>query len=188
VSGGVAAMGAAFIALIGTTGCISDTDCGVCDPDKLVLESISGINYSNRKVHQLSDGVTQGKYFIEDISACEETEDATDLAKAPRGAEEWCKLSPLVTWQGLEFVFNNLLDPTTVELVRKDPSNPQLFEIYDWKTQIAHIEGPITRFNGDYVPQTGDDPDLVTRAINLTCIDNLAAQGIVEYPLNKIVM
>jgi hypothetical protein len=172
------AMGAAFVALIGTTGCISDTDCGVCDPDKLVLESISGINYSNRKVHHLSDGLSQGKYFIEDISACEETEDATDPKKAPRGAEEWCKLSPLVTWQGLEFVFNNLLDPTSIELVRKDPSNPQLFEIYDWKSQLAHIEGPITRFNGDYVPATGDVPDVMTRAVNLTCIDNLNAQGI----------
>ena len=32
------AIGAAFVGLIGTTGCISDTDCGVCDPDKLVLE------------------------------------------------------------------------------------------------------------------------------------------------------
>jgi hypothetical protein len=176
--GGLVAMGAAFVALIGTTGCISDTDCGVCDPDKLVLESISGINYSNRKVHHLSEGVSQGKYFIEDISACEETEDATDPTKAPRGAEEWCKLSPLVTWQGLEFVFNNLLDPTSIELVRKDPSNPQLFEIYDWKTQLAHIEGPVTRFNGDYVPATGDEPDIMARAVNLTCIDNLNAQGI----------
>jgi hypothetical protein len=169
------AFGAAFVGVIGMTGCISDTDCGVCDPDKLVLESISGINYANRKVHHLTEGVDKGKYFIEDISACVETEDATE---APRGAEEWCKLSPLVTWQGLEFVFNNLLDPTSIELVRKDPSNPQLFEIYDWKTQLAHIEGPITRFNGDYVEQTGDEPDIMLRAINLTCIDNLREQGI----------
>jgi hypothetical protein len=175
--GAKGAMGAAFVGLIGTTGCISDTDCGVCDPDKLVLESISGINYSNRKVHHLTDGVTKGKYFIEDISACEESEDATDETKAVRGAEEWCKLSPLVTWQGLEFVFNNLLDPTSIELVRKDPSNPQLFEIYDWKSQIAHIEGPVTRFNGDYFAQTGDVPDLITRSVNLTCVENLRDQG-----------
>ncbi|PRP89928.1 hypothetical protein ENSA5_69650 [Enhygromyxa salina] len=170
---GTAFVGA--IGILGTTGCISDTDCGVCDPDNLVLESITGINYANRRVHLLTEGVDKGKYFIEDIGACVETEDAEE---SPRGAEEWCKLSPLVSWQGLEFVFNNLLDPTSVELVRKDPSNPQLFEIYDWKTRIAEIEGPITRFNGDYVEQTGEVPDIMLRSVNLTCIDNLRAQGI----------
>lgn len=168
-------VGFAFIAVAGMSGCISDTDCGVCDPDNLVLESISGVNYANRKVHLLNDGVSKGKYFIEDIGACIETADAEE---APRGADEWCKLSPLVSWQGLEFVFNNLLDPTSIELVRKNPSNPQLFEIYDWKTRIAHIEGPITRFNGDYIEQTGDVPDLMTRAINLTCVDNLREMGV----------
>lgn len=171
-------VGFAFVAIAGTSGCISDTDCGVCDPDKLVLESVSGVNYANRKVHLLNDGVSKGKYFIEDISSCLDTVAAQDPSVAPRGAEEWCKLSPLVSWQGLEFVFNNLLDPTSIELVRKDPSNPNLFEIYDWKTRIAHIEGPLTRFNGDYIDQTGETPDIVTRAINLTCIDNLREMGI----------
>jgi hypothetical protein len=169
-------VGFAFVALAGTSGCISDTDCGVCDPDHLVLESVSGINYSNRKIHILN-GVDKGKYFIEDISTCLETEEAQDPLAAPRGAEEWCKLSPLTSWQGLEFVFNNLLDPTSIELVRKDPSNPNLFEIYDWKTRIASIEGPLTRFNGDYVEYAGDEPDLITRSINLTCIDNLRDMG-----------
>ena len=168
-------VGFAFVALAGMSGCISDTDCGVCDPDKLVLESVSGINYANRKVHLLNEGVSKGKYFIDDIGACIETPEAED---APRGAEEWCKLSPLVSWQGLEFVFNNLLDPTSIELVRKDPSNPNLFEIYDWKTRIASIEGPITRYNGDYIEQDGEKPDLMARSVNLTCIDNLRAQGI----------
>ncbi|KIG13198.1 OmpA-like transmembrane domain protein [Enhygromyxa salina] len=165
---------AGILGMLGMTGCITDTDCGVCDPDKLVLESISGINYANRKVHLLQDGLTTGKYFIDDISACVETDEAKE---APRGAQEWCKLSPLVSWQGLEFVFNNLLDPTSIELVRKDPSNPQLFQVYDWKTQLATIEGPITRFNGDYVEQTGDLPDTMLRSTNLTCIDNLRARG-----------
>src|SRR5690606_4750099 len=168
-------VGFAFVALAGLSGCISDTDCGVCDPDNLVLESVSGINYANRKVHLLNDGVSKGKYFIEDIGACIETADAEG---APRGAAEWCKLSPLVSWQGLEFVFNNLLDPTTIELVRKNPSNPNLFEIYDWKTRIAQIEGPITRFNGDYIEQSGAAPDVMARSINLTCVDNLREMGV----------
>lgn len=167
-------VGFAFIALAGMSGCISDTDCGVCDPDNLVLESISGINYANRKVHRLTEGVSKGKYFIEDLGACIETPEAKD---APRGAEEWCKLSPLVSWQGLEFVFNNLLDPTSIELVRKNPSNPNLFQIYDWKTQIAEIRGPMTRYNGDYINQAGSAPDYMTRAVNLTCVDNLRAIG-----------
>ena len=41
------------------SGCISDPDCGICDPDKLVLESITGINYANRRVHLLTEGVDE---------------------------------------------------------------------------------------------------------------------------------
>ena len=43
---------------------------------------------------------------------------------------------------GLEFVFNNLLDPTSIELVRKRPDNPQLFEVYDWKHRVLEVKGP----------------------------------------------
>ncbi len=172
--------GVLVLGLSSMSGCISDTDCGVCDPDKLVLESITGINYANRRVHLLADGVDSGKYFIEDVGACVETVEANAVdgaTPAARGPEEWCKLSPLVSWQGLEFVFNNLLDATSIELVRKDPTNPNLFQVYDWKSQLAHIEGPITRYTADYRPQDGEAPDTVTRAINLSCADNLQALG-----------
>ncbi|MFV8756048.1 thrombospondin type 3 repeat-containing protein [Nannocystaceae bacterium ST9] len=164
--------------LVSTSGCISDTACGICDPDRLVLESITGPNYADRPIHLLTPGRDQGMYFIDEIGACLESADATNPEVAIRGAQEWCKISPLVTVDGLEFVFNNLLDPTTVELIRKQPNNPNLFEVYDWKTRIAHLEGPITRFNGDYRPAPSDSADVVTRAINLSCIDNLRAQGI----------
>ncbi len=170
------------------SGCISDPDCGICDPDKLVLESITGINYANRRVHLLTEGVDEGKYFIEEVGACVETEAANSLVgatPATRGAEEWCKLSPLVSWQGLEFVFNNLLEPTTIELVRKQPTNPNLFEVYDWKSKVAHIEGPITRYNGDYRPADGEAPDTMSRSINLSCADNLKALGM---PFNHEVL
>jgi len=173
--------GVLVLGMSSASGCISDTDCGVCDPDKLVLESITGINYANRRVHLLTEGVDSGKYFIEEVGDCLESKDANALdgaTPAERGPEEWCKLSPLVSWQGLEFVFNNLLDPTSVELVRKQPTNPNLFEVYDWKSQLAYIEGPITRYNGDYRPQDGEAPDTVSRGVNLACADNLAAQGI----------
>ncbi len=169
---------------MGTTGCIEDSDCGICDPDNLLLESISGINYASRKIHLLNPDCegsdcpgtfNSGTYFIEEIGPCEETEEAQ---ASPRGAEEFCKISPLVTAFGIEFVFNNLLDPTSIELVRKRPDNPQLFEVYDWKFQVLDIEGPITRFNGDFIKGATDEPDLMTRLVNLSCIDNLRDEGL----------
>ena len=169
---------------VGASGCIEDTDCGICDPDSLVLESISGINYASKKIHLLdpqcegSDcpgDFSKGTYFIEEIGPCEQTEAALE---SPRGPEEFCKISPLVTAFGIEFVFNNLLEPTSIELVRKRPDNPQLFEVYDWKHQVLEIEGPITRFNGDFIKGATEEPDLITRLVNLSCIENLAAEGI----------
>lgn len=167
---------------MGATGCIQDTDCGICDPDNLILESISGVNYSSDKVHILNPScegdncpapLSKGSYFLDEIIPCEETEEAQD---SPNAAE-YCRLSPLVTAFGIEFVFNNLLDPTSIELVRKRPDNPQLFEVYDWKTDVLEVRGPITRFNGDYVRGEGDAPDTITRLINLSCIDNVADNG-----------
>lgn len=163
--------------VVASSACISDPDCGICDPERLILESLTGPNYADRSIHRLAPGVDEGHYFVEDIADCLESE-AAHGPQAVRGADEWCRISPLVTVSGLEFVFNNLLDPTTVELVRKQPQNPQLFEVYDWKTRIAHIEGPITRFDGDYRASSGDAADLVTRAVNLACVDNLRAQGV----------
>ena len=169
---------------VATTGCIEDPDCGICDPDNLILESISGVNYSNKKVHVLNptcegedcpNPIKEGRYFIDRIGECEETEEA--LA-SPRGPEEYCRPAPLVTVFGLEFVFNNLLDATSIENVRKNPGNPQLFEVYDWKSQILSLKGATTRFNGDYFVGTGDNPDSITRAVNLSCIDNLADQNV----------
>ncbi|MEM7154281.1 MAG: thrombospondin type 3 repeat-containing protein [Myxococcota bacterium] len=169
---------------VGASGCIEDSDCGICDPDNLLLESISGINYASRKIHLLNPqcegsdcpaDFSSGTYFIEEIGPCEETEEALE---SPRGAEEYCKISPLVTAFGIEFVFNNLLDPTSIELVRKRPDNPQLFEVYDWKSRVLDIEGPITRFNGDYKKGATEEPDLMTRLVNLSCIDNLREEGI----------
>jgi hypothetical protein len=164
------------------SGCVKDSDCGVCDPDNLILQSLTGVNYTNKKVHVLSpecegdacpSPFTEGQYFIEDIGPCEETEEATGSSRP----EEYCLISPMITFGGIEFVFNNLLDPTSVELVRKRPDNPQLFEVYDWKSQVASIRGPQSRFNGDYLRGSGDTPDTMARAINLSCIENLAAMG-----------
>src|SRR5690606_1152423 len=118
---------------------------------------------------------SKGTCFIEEIGPCEQTEAALE---SPRGPEAFCKISQLVTAFGIEFVFNNLLEPTSIELVRKRPDNPQLFEVYDWKHQVLEIEGPITRFNGDFVKGATEEPDLITRLVNLSCIENLAAEGI----------
>ena len=166
------------------SGCVSDPDCGVCDPDNLIIESIAGVNYAGKVVKLLGPEcvgdecpgeLTSGKYFVEKVIPCVQTDDAIE---APRGVEEWCKVSPLIVESGVQFIFNNLLDPTSVELVRKRADNPQLIEVFDWKTHIVHLEGPITRFNGDYRPgATQTKPDVIERAVNLACIENLAKQG-----------
>ncbi len=169
---------------VGQTGCIHDSDCGICDPQNLILESITAINYASKKVHLLAppcqgprcpSPFDRGQYFIEDIGPCELTEEAM---ASNRGPEEYCKIAPVVSGFGIEFVFNNLLDPTSIELVRRRPDNPQLFEVYDWKTQILEIQGPITRYNGDYHVGTTGEADTVTRLVNLACIENLRARGI----------
>ena len=169
---------------VANTGCIEDVDCGICDPDNLILESISGLNYASRKIHLVNPECegdkcpapfNKGSYFVESIGPCEETDEAKN---APR-KDEWCKLAPIVSAFGIEFVFNNLLEATSVELVRKRPDNPQLYEVYDWKTQVLDIEGPISRYNGDYFKGgSREDPDTITRLVNLSCIDNLADRGV----------
>ncbi|HEY0138309.1 MAG TPA: thrombospondin [Nannocystis sp.] len=174
----------AVLATPGMSACVSDPDCGICDPDNLILQSIAGVNYAGKTVKLLGPEcvgdacpgpMQEGQYFVEKIIPCIETADALD---SPRGVDEWCKVSPMVVDSGLQFIFNNLLDPTSVELVRKKADNPQLFEVFDWKTQIVHLEGPITRFNGDYRPgATPAAPDTVERAQSLACIDNLRRLG-----------
>lgn len=159
---------------VSATGCIQDTDCGICDPNKLVLESLTGINYANKKVSLVQPEADKPKYFLTDLEECELTEDALGSA---RGTAEWCTLSPLITWQGIELVFNNLLNASSVELVRKDPSNPNLFEVYDWKSQVLEVRGPITRYNGDFIKAGTNQPERVSRRINLSCVENLSADG-----------
>ncbi len=180
---------AALFGLLGVSGgalsgCVSDPDCGVCDPDNLILQSIAGVNYAGKLVKLLGPEcvgdscpgeITEGEYFVEKVIPCIETDDAIN---SPRGGDEWCRVSPLIVDSGIQFIFNNLLDPTSVELVRKQAVNPQLFEVFDWKTHIVHLEGPTTRFNGDYFAgATQTKPDLIARATNLACIENLAKQG-----------
>ncbi|MBL9106943.1 MAG: thrombospondin [Myxococcales bacterium] len=166
------------------TSCVSDPDCGVCDPDNLYLQSIAGVNYAGKIVKLLGPEcvgdacpgeITSGSYFVEKVIPCIETDEAIE---AGRGVEEFCKVSPLVVDSGLQFIFNNLLDPQSVELTRKQPANPQLLEVFDWKTHVVHLEGPITRFNGDYRPgATQTKPDTIERSTNLACIENLAKMG-----------
>ena len=165
-------------------GCIEDPDCGICDPDNLVLTSISGDNYTGTKIHIVSpqcegencpEPFEKANYFVETIELCENTDESAESARP--GDEGYCLLAPIAIRGGIEFVFNNLLKATSLELVRKDPSNPQLFEVYDWKSDILRIEGPITRYNGDVFLGSGDAPDAITRYVNLSCVDNLRLKG-----------
>ncbi|MCA9693652.1 MAG: thrombospondin type 3 repeat-containing protein [Nannocystaceae bacterium] len=179
-----AALVASLVATgVAVHGCVSDPDCGICDPDSLVLETVSAVNYAGKAINILSptcegdqcpEPLTEGKVYVETIGPCLESEEAVD---APRGAEEWCRISPMIVTSNIAFVFNNLLEPTSIELVRKQMTNPQLLEVYDWKSKVLVIDGPITRYNGDYFRGSGENPDLITRAVNLTCVENLNAQG-----------
>ena len=64
----------AVLAAPGLSGCVSDPDCGVCDPDHLILQSIAGVNYAGKLVKLLGPecvgdacpGPTrEGQYFVE---------------------------------------------------------------------------------------------------------------------------
>src|SRR5689334_15169628 len=107
--GTVLAGSALSVALVGDTACIRDTDCGICDPDSLIVESISGHNYASKKIHMLGPdcegdrcpkpgSVKEGHYFVEEIKPCEETDEAKE---SPRGPEEYCKVWPLATTFGI---------------------------------------------------------------------------------------
>lgn len=195
----VASLGAV---MLGNASCVRDTDCGICDPDKLILESVSGLNYASKKIHVLNpkcEGdscpkpIKKGSYFVEEVVPCEKDEntlefiqtnvidaglaDADDQEAIDAYIQEFCQISPLVVRFGIEFVFNNLLDPTTVELIRKRPDQPKLFEVYSWKPNILDIIGPTTRYNGDFTKGAAEVPDVITRLINLSCIDNLRDEG-----------
>lgn len=163
-------------------GCLEDVDCGICNENSLELQILSGTNYTGELVHIVSptcsgpecpEPFTEARRFVETIGLCEET----DLAQnAPRGPHEYCKIAPIVVASGLQFVFNNLLEPTTIELIRKRPDVPNLFETYDWKTQVVKVSGPLSRFAGDWRTEGGTD--VVSRFVNLSCVDNLRAAGV----------
>ncbi len=171
-SAGVAATVTVAALSVSTTGCIEDTNCGICDPENLVLEHFSAENFAGRRIHLLTDGVESSEYFVDDITKCTMTDAAIEAEDEGRGAAEWCKISPLVTNVGLEMIFNNLLDPESVEQVRKQPDNPNLWEVYNWRPRILEIQGPSTRYNGEYIAGKAELPDVMGRAVNLTCAEN----------------
>ncbi len=165
-------------------GCFEDADCGICNDNSLELQIISGTNYTGELVHIVSpecvgercpSPFTEARRFVETLGLCEETDAA--LA-AGRGPWEYCRIAPIVAASGLEFIFNNLLEPTSVELVRTRPDVGNRFEIYQWKTRILGVEGPISRYAGDWRERAADDTSIVTRFVNLSCVDNLREQGL----------
>jgi hypothetical protein len=165
-------------------GCVNDPDCGICDPDNLYLQNITGLNYASKKIHVLSpecegdacpEPFDEGLVFIEKIGLCQDTEEAQESSRP----DDYCKISPGIIWDGVAFMFNNLLDPRSIELVRKSPSDPTFFEVYDWKTKVLFLKGPITRYHAAYVEGDGNDPGVVIKLQSKACIDNLADQGIV---------
>ncbi|MBX7082761.1 MAG: thrombospondin type 3 repeat-containing protein [Nannocystaceae bacterium] len=175
---------AASLASLANASCLEDVECGVCDEKNLVLQIMSGTNYAGELVHLVSpqcegprcpEPFTRARRFVETLGPCEETDAA--LA-SPRGPQEYCRIAPIVVADGLQFVFNNLLADTSVELVRKRPDVPGLFEVYDWKTKILSLQGPVTRYSGQWRHDDTDDRSQVTGLVNHSCEANLAAQGL----------
>jgi len=174
IAASAVALGLAVLAL---PGCVDSPDCGICDKDRVTLTSISGPNYAGELVHLVSptcDGPNcpaafdEAKYFTDEIGPCIETDAAKD---DPFGAAEYCKIAPIVVADGLQFIFNNLLEPT--ERIRKRPDNPNLFETYEWKTRVLSLRGPGTRYAGDWREDPATGVRTVSRLVNLTCIENL---------------
>jgi len=176
------ALAAVTVAMaFGASGCLEDGDCGVCNERSLELQIISGTNYAGELVHLVSptcegdkcpEPFSEARRFVETIGLCDETDAALG---AGRGPHEFCRIAPIVVSGGLQFVFNNLLEPTSVELVRKRPNLPNLFETYDWKVDILRVDGPISRYSGDWRSHAGDDTHRMTRFVNRSCIDNMPA-------------
>lgn len=157
-------------------GCIQDPDCGVCDPASLDLDLIAAPNYTGAKIYRVSppcEGsacpppASHAQYFVTEVSDCL----SSDEALASPSAEEFCRVSPLIGTQGIELIFNNLLDPESVERSRRDPDNPQLYEIYAWNADLARMHGPMARYRGDYVVGSAGEPDVVRSLVNLSCVD-----------------
>lgn len=182
-------MGGTLLVAPWVSGCIRDPDCGVCDPNRLDLVLLSGPNYSGASVHRVAPPCEgprcpapfdRAHYFVDEVVDCLET----PAALASPDPEEYCRISPLVATHGIEFVFNNLLDPTSVEQARRKPDNPQLFEIYAWHPDIARIVGPMTRYRGDYVDGDRGTGDRVTRLVNLSCADAVPGfhEGLLDDP------
>ncbi len=165
-------------------GCFEDTDCGICNENSLELQILSGTNYTGELVHIVSPECSgdrcpapfsEARRFVETLGLCEDSETAL---RSPQGPDEFCRIAPIVVASGLQFVFNNLLEPTSIELVRKRPDVPQLFETYDWKTQVVSLQGPVSRYSGDWRTSAADGTSEITRFVNLSCVDNLRADNI----------
>src|SRR5690349_8622888 len=80
---GVSALG--VVVSIGTSGCIQEGECGICNEHSLELQMISGNNYAGELVHLVSptcegdecpEPFTSARRFVETIGLCEETDAA----------------------------------------------------------------------------------------------------------------
>jgi len=167
-----------LLAAAGLYGCANDSECEGCDPDNLVLRSISGVNYAGKTI-VIDDLKCEGPRCPASSGngrtctlADASNDGATDIDTSP----EACRPSPLVTADGLDFAFNNPLERTSIQLQRTRPDDLEETEVYDWKTKAIHIQGPITRWNGDYGVDL-EGRGTMTRMVNLSCIENLADRG-----------
>lgn len=157
---------------------------GLCDPD-FAIAHMSIPNYAAQKIHLLAtvDGACEGDRCPADVGEptyegaplvpCVATPEA---AASPLGAEEHCRVSPLVGAFGIELGFTTPVERSSFEELTANLETGAP-EPYLWHSEVVSFEGPGTAFRG-VIEGSGGTPDVVRSAQNLTCIDRLDALGI----------
>jgi hypothetical protein len=121
--GGLFAAATALLFAAVPSGCGDGSECEGCDADELVLLSISGVNYAGNAI--LIDAVRcEGARCPTASSANEPTCSLADGSEFGAATEADCRLSPLVTAEGVDFAFNNALERASIQLQRRSPINP----------------------------------------------------------------
>nr|MCH9681037.1 hypothetical protein [Deltaproteobacteria bacterium] len=169
--------------LAGDDGTIDGTgaNCGAdCDPD-FALASLSGINFSSRRVILLGTDTCQGDNCpAQDppMPVANPCLASTDASESPVGSEEYCRLSPLASVFAPALGFSTPVERESFEAMRPSPADATQQEAYHWYTSVVEIEGPGTAVRGDWTDGNAGSPSVVTLSVNETCAERLTAQGI----------
>ena len=108
---------AALALLAPASACVSDPDCGICDPDNLILQSIAGTNYAGKLVRLLGPALPWLRVILAgsvseqaDHSAFQRlVGETTVLAEVLQTARERCHVVVVDTPPGLGSITRRVL-------------------------------------------------------------------------------